>query len=65
MHTFVWVKYDGLVEDSIFDAKETKVGNINISISPYSQIKKTENGDVLSKYIRTTPGRILLNESFN
>ena len=65
LHTFVWVKYDGLVEDSIFDAKETKVGNINISISPYSQIKKTENGDVLSKYIRTTPGRILLNESFN
>ena len=64
LHTFVWVKYDGYVEQTNFEYKETKLDNIHVSISPYTQVKKTIEGEILSTYIRTTPGRILLNESF-
>ena len=64
LHTFVWVRCLDSVNQPTVDDKEIQVGNTKFLITPYQQIKKNEQGEILSKYIRTTPGRILLNESF-
>ena len=65
MHTFVWVRD---IENEMVKAGGD---NTNLTheefeyiVSPYTKVKKTKTGQILSTYIRTTPGRILLNESF-
>lgn len=64
LHTFVWVRYNGQIKLNQIGVKEKQIDNIVYSISPYEILRKTKTGEVLSTYIRTTPGRILLNESF-
>ena len=64
LHTFVWVRCVDSVNQPSLDNKEIQVGDTKLLISPYQQIKKNQKGEILSTYIRTTPGRILLNESF-
>lgn len=64
LHTFVWVRYNGQIKLNQIGIKEKQIDNIVYSISPYEILRKTKTGEVLSTYIRTTPGRILLNESF-
>ena len=65
LHTFVWVRYNEQVED---EEKQNfnviKQENYTIQISNNTQIRKSLNNDYSTKYIRTTPGRILLNEAF-
>ena len=69
MHTFVWVKQDkteyetlNLLTDS--KSMENKVADRTISLTPDFQIKKDLEGNILQIYVKTTPGRILLNQSF-
>ena len=69
LHTFVWVRYKpvninecSLLTNSNFVEKQ--VGNRIICIAPECQIKKDLDGNVLQIYLKTTPGRILLNQSF-
>ena len=69
LHTFIWVRCN----DSNFDLMdlqtnpnfvEQKVGNRFIYTTPEYQIKKDLERHVLQVYQKTTPGRILLNQSF-
>ena len=69
LHTFVWVRFNGieteqlaLIENSKF--VERRVNDRILCLSPEVQIKKTLEGEILQTYIKTTPGRILLNQSF-
>lgn len=64
LHTFVWVRYDGNIEESFTNAKDTEVNETIYSISSQKKVRKSKNGQILSTYICTTPGRILVNESF-
>ena len=64
LHTFVWVRYKDYVDQPAFENSQTQVQDNVYHISPYSRTKKTVDGQLLSNFIRTTPGRILLNESF-
>jgi DNA-directed RNA polymerase subunit beta' len=64
LHTFVWVKCENEIDPMNDDFFEKKIGDIVHFTSPYLQIKKDADGIILTRYIRTTPGRILLNESF-
>jgi DNA-directed RNA polymerase subunit beta' len=64
LHTFVWVKCENEIDFMSEDLFETKIGEIVHFTSPYLQIKKDVGGTILTRYMRTTPGRILLNESF-
>jgi DNA-directed RNA polymerase subunit beta' len=64
LHTFIWVRYMDSLQHSDLVGPETQIGDKKYSISPYLKIKKTVEGEIVSKYIRTTPGRILLNEAF-
>ena len=69
LHTFVWVRCDvnefknsPLINQSKFIEKQ--VGDRIIATTSELQIKKSINGEILQIYIKTTPGRILLNQSF-
>jgi len=65
LHTFVWVRFHGKVEDEqkqLF--KKVVTENYTVQISNNVQIKESLIDDSFTKYIRTTPGRILLNEIF-
>ena len=66
LHTFVWVRFHGKVEDEqkqLF--KKVVTENYTVQISNNVQIKESLIDDSYTKYIRTTPGRILLNEIFH
>ena len=65
LHTFIWVRHDGPVEDE--EKQNFKVvnkGNYSTQISNNIQIRTHLSDKNPTKYIRTTPGRILLNEAF-
>jgi DNA-directed RNA polymerase subunit beta' len=69
LHTFIWVRCDieqfnnsTLVSNSNFIEK--KIGDRIISVNHECQIKKDLDGNTLQIYLKTTPGRILLNQSF-
>jgi len=66
LHTFVWVKFEHTIENETstqFEKIETEKNIFYISNN--IQIKNDLQGTTLAKYIRTTPGRILLNQAFN
>ena len=68
LHTFVWVRYVGQLKDEEKQTfKEIKTSNSILKISSTLQIKKSVSDgaeNTVTKYIRTTPGRILLNTAF-
>ena len=69
LHTFVWVRYndqEASYEDVITSQKlNPKVyNNRKIYLSSELQVKENLETNTVTKYIKTTPGRILLNQSF-
>jgi len=38
-------------------------GGIRLKITNYRRIREDQNGNVISQYIRTTPGRIIFNKT--
>ena len=65
LHTFVWVRVNDEYHVNINSTfTEQTYSDKLVSISPDVQIKKDNNGEVLQTYLKTTPGRILLNKSF-
>jgi DNA-directed RNA polymerase subunit beta' len=66
LHTFIWVRFHGKVEDEQKQRfKKVVTENYTVQISNNVQIKESLIEDSFTKYIRTTPGRILLNEIFH
>ncbi|BCX12405.1 MAG: DNA-directed RNA polymerase subunit gamma [Thermosynechococcus sp.] len=65
LHAFVWVRYDGEVEDG--DTSEPQITTYadGSRLLEYSlrRIKEDANGQRISQYIRTTPGRIIYNQT--
>lgn len=64
LHTFVWVRHNGEITQPSIPGKTLVVNDREYEISPFKITQKMVDGDILSTYIRTTPGRILLNASF-
>ena len=69
LQTFVWVRVTKTEQEkfsSLINTKliEKKSKDRTIYLNSETQIKKDLNGDTLQVYIKTTPGRILLNNSF-
>jgi|TARA_B100000768_G_scaffold179972_1_gene198827 DNA-directed RNA polymerase subunit beta' len=69
LHTFVWVRFDdtNLEQLDLFKNSkfvEKKLNDRILCLSPEMQIKKSLDGTILQTYIKTTAGRILLNQSF-
>ena len=69
LHTFVWVRSNPVdfdVNSIQTNSKfiETKLDDRLIYTNSDYQIKKDLDGNLLQIYVKTTPGRILLNQSF-
>jgi DNA-directed RNA polymerase subunit beta' len=68
LHTFVWVRYNFIHKNEatlLSDLSQAKRFNDRpIYLSSELQLKTDLEGNILTKYIRTTAGRILLNQSF-
>ena len=72
LHTFVWVRLNNQDEEQLnvllnsndSNVIEKKINNRVLYLTPELQIKKDLEGNILQTYIKTTPGRILLNQSF-
>ena len=69
LHTFVWVRLNkdvstkiNLFPNSTFIEK--KFTNHVVCLSPEIQVKRDLDGNLLQAYLKTTPGRILLNQAF-
>jgi DNA-directed RNA polymerase subunit beta' len=67
LHTFVWVKFNGQLDDELDkdNSKKSEFDNRIIYISDNIQFKQDLTTNFSTKYVRTTPGRILLNGVFN
>ena len=66
LHTYVWVRFDGPVEDEDGDAApEVSQGEDGTSteVYPSRRVRKDADGNLISQYIRTTPGRIIYNKT--
>ena len=66
LHTYVWVRFDGKVEDSDADIApevQESPGGIVTKTYPSRRIREDAEGDLIAQYIRTTPGRIIYNKT--
>nr|UAD85593.1 RNA polymerase b-subunit [Gracilaria edulis] len=66
LHSLVWVRFNGEVEDSYNDALISSKFNIDGTITKMFSsriIKYNRNGEMFVQYIRTTVGRILFNKA--
>ena len=66
LHTFVWVQYKETLEAELDKTRFTKeqFENQILYLSEEIQIKTDLEGNIINKYLKTSPGRILLNKSF-
>jgi DNA-directed RNA polymerase subunit beta' len=66
LHTFVWVRCSELLIEDHKIKSTSLIQNYKFSIGPNFKFKKHEHAEKASlAYIRTTPGRILLNKAFH
>jgi DNA-directed RNA polymerase subunit beta' len=65
LHTFVWVRFQESLEPESTSFDHYEIDNYIYSISENLFIKnKIQDHQILVKYVRTSPGRIILNEIF-
>jgi DNA-directed RNA polymerase subunit beta' len=66
LHAYVWVRFDGLVDDMDEGSDpeiETAADGSVTELYPYRRVRKDAAGQVVSQYIRTTVGRIIYNKT--
>ena len=67
LHANVWLRFDGEVENPDDDPtpKETSTDDSGATIEMYKfrKVRKDESGQVISQYVKTTPGRIIYNHA--
>ena len=73
LHAYVWVRFDGSVEmdeaegkpktEKLSDGSVTRTYSGKKSHTPLRRVREDQNGDLISQYIRTTPGRIIYNKT--
>ncbi|BAY51805.1 RNA polymerase gamma-subunit [Thermostichus vulcanus NIES-2134] len=65
LHAFVWVRYDGEVDDGDTSEPQITTYEDGSRLLEYAlrRVKEDANGQRISQYIRTTPGRIIYNQT--
>ncbi|ATS18500.1 DNA-directed RNA polymerase subunit gamma [Parathermosynechococcus lividus] len=65
LHAFVWVRYDGAVDDGDTSEPTVTTHSDGSRLLEYAlrRVKEDANGQLISQYIRTTPGRIIYNQT--
>ena len=67
LHAYVWVRFDGSVESSEPDTEPLEVqestdGTVT-KVYKFRRTREDGEGNLISQYIRTTPGRIIYNKT--
>ena len=69
LHAYVWVRFDGPVETDEPDdvpVKETPVEHGVVTKEyKWRRVREDEEGNILSQYVKTTPGRIIFNKTIH
>jgi len=67
LHAYVWVRFDGQVESDEADITPLKTEELSdgsvTTLYKYRRRREDKEGNLLSQYIRTTPGRIIFNKT--
>jgi DNA-directed RNA polymerase subunit beta' len=66
LHSQVWVRFDGPVEDDDGDAApqvETSADGVTTAIYPSRRVRNDAEGNLISQYVKTTVGRIIFNKT--
>lgn len=67
LHAYVWVRFDGLVEtdsDDKVPVEEQKFDDGTVTkVYKFRRVREDSEGNLISQYIRTTPGRIIYNKT--
>ncbi len=67
LHAYVWVRFDGAVEtdeddDTPVEEKTFDDGSTT-RIYKWRRVREDADGNVISQYVRTTPGRVIYNKT--
>jgi DNA-directed RNA polymerase subunit beta' len=67
LHTYVWVRFDGLVEtdepdDEVLE-EQTSPDGVVTKTYKFRRVREDAEGNVISQYVKTTPGRIIYNKT--
>jgi len=67
LHAYVWVRFDGEAESDVPDTEilkeETSPDGIVTRIYKSRRVRLDADGNLISQYIRTTPGRVIYNKT--
>ena len=67
LHAYVWVRFDGLVETDVDDNKPVEEQEFEdgskTQVYKFRRVRRDSEGQLISQYIRTTPGRIIYNKT--
>jgi DNA-directed RNA polymerase subunit beta' len=68
LHAYVWVRFDGKIEmgdvddTEVIHREETPDGIVT-TLYNYRRVREDQDGNLISQYIKTTPGRIIYNKT--
>jgi DNA-directed RNA polymerase subunit beta' len=67
LHAYVWLRFDGIVESAVPDNEVIKTEQLSDgSVTKHyreRRVRETADGEIISQYVRTTPGRIIYNKA--
>jgi DNA-directed RNA polymerase subunit beta' len=70
LHSQVWLRFDGEIEgdgavsDDLVEEKVDESG-FKLKTYPFLRVREDSEGNVLSQYVLTTPGRIIFNQAIH
>jgi DNA-directed RNA polymerase subunit beta' len=66
LHAYIWVRFNGEVKDPVEAEPVQEENDENGTVTklyPNRRVRETAEGELISQYIRTTPGRIIYNKT--
>ncbi len=67
LHALVWLRFAGEVENDEDDSEPKEVttdeGGMTTKLYKFRRVREDESGNVISQYVKTTPGRIIYNHA--
>ncbi len=67
LHSYVWVRFDGSVDMGTPDHEVVKTeqgaGGVVTKFYKHRRVRETAQGELISQYVLTTPGRIIYNKA--
>ena len=67
LHSYVWVRFDGSVDMGTPDNEVVKTeqgaGGVVTKYYKHRRVRETAQGELISQYVLTTPGRIIYNKA--